>query len=117
MAVGPNVAGDTAVTDPVHLGIMWFVRPLWPLTLLPPLLHFLAGLALGLSARVIPPLWPRTAALVAVGVNGAATALENAYGMGVMGVGGWLLGSFLSALLMFIGIACVGWAVRRTAPG
>lgn len=103
MALAPNVAADTAITDPIHLGLMWFVRPHWPLTLVAPLLHLLAGVLLGIGTRLVPSMGPRVAALVAVAINGAATLVENLYGMGVMGAGGWLLGSGVSAALMLAG--------------
>ncbi|MGH2378523.1 MAG: hypothetical protein ACRDGT_08600 [Candidatus Limnocylindria bacterium] len=108
----PDLAGESAVTDPVWLGVMWFVRPRSLMVLVPPLLHFAAGAGLHVLGRRLMPLRPRTAALIAAGLNSAATAVENAYGAGVMGVGWWLIGSVLSAALMFLGIA----AARRIFP-
>jgi hypothetical protein len=111
----PTIAGDTAVTDPAVLGAMWFGRPRTLLVLLPPLLHFGAGMGVGFLGRLVPDVSTTTTALAAVSVNGAATLLENAYGAGVMGVGWWLLGSLISAALMLLGAGLARRATRRLA--
>ena len=118
----PTFAGDTAVTDPGVLGAMWFMRPRTLLVLLPPLLHLGVGAAVGLLGWCVPAIRTTPVVFVAVAINAAATLLENAYGAGVMGVGWWLLGSIISALLMLLGVAAIrlgGRALRhheRVAP-
>src|SRR5688572_1456335 len=108
----PSVAGDTAITDPVMLGAMWFMRPGTLLVIVPSLLHLGIGVGIGVLARLNAAVNTTAVILVAVGVNAAATLLENAYGAGVMGVGWWLIGSAVSAGLMLLGAA----VVRRLTP-
>lgn len=113
----PNVAGDTAITDPVILPFVPFSARSGMVVLVPPLLHLLAGGGLRLLGAFIPSVRPRSAALIAVTINGVATAAGNAYGAGVMGVGLWLIGSLVSVVLMFVGIAVAGLAIRGIRPG
>lgn len=114
LVAGPNLAGETAITDPVVLGAMWFVRPesVLPIAVLG--LHLAVGVGIGVVAWLFPVIAPRQAALSAVVVNGALTVVENGQGAGVMGVGWWLIGSVLSAAVLFVGIAAVR-AVRRAS--
>lgn len=108
LASAPSAYGDTAITDPVLLGVMWFGRPRTFLVLVPPLLHLLVGAGIGLLGRSSARIRTTTVALVAVVVNAAGTLVENGYGAGVMGVGWWLIGSVVSAVLMLIGASIVG---------
>lgn len=113
LASAPNVAGKTAITDPILLGAMWFVRPQSVFFLVPPVLHFAVGGGLRLLSQFARSLRPGNAALIAVGVNGAVTLVESGQGAGVMGVGWWVIGSGLSAILMLVGIAAAGSALGR----
>lgn len=111
LASAPAIAGDTAITDPVVLGVMWFVRPQSIMVIAPPLLHLVIGVAVGILGMNIRGIDPTVVILVAVSVNGAATVVESGSGAGVVGVLWWLLGTVLSAALMLIG----AWAARRVA--
>jgi hypothetical protein len=104
-AAAPAIAGDTAVTDPVALGVMWFVRPRTVLVIVPPLIHLAVGAGIGMLATTVRVIDTTLVVLAAVAVNGAATLVENAYGAGVVGVLWWLLGSVISAALMLLGAA------------
>lgn len=103
----PSSFGDTAITDPVLLGLMWFVRPQTFLVLVPPLLHFALGAGIGMLARLNARVLTTTVVLAAVAVNAAGTLVDNGYGAGVMGVGWWSIGSVVSAALMLLGVAVV----------
>ncbi|MGH2491407.1 MAG: hypothetical protein ACRDF9_07850 [Candidatus Limnocylindria bacterium] len=107
LLAAPSSFGDTAITDPVLLGVMWFVRPQTLLVLVPLLLHFAIGAGIGMLARLKADVRTTTVVLAAVAVNAAGTLVENGYGAGVMGVGWWLIGSVVSAMLMLLGAAIV----------
>lgn len=109
----PSVAGDTAITDPVVLGAMWFVRPRSILILVPPLLHIGVGASVGVLGQLFPAVKTTVVVLVAVAINAAATLVENGEGAGVMGVGWWLIGSLISAVLMLLGATVVRRITRR----
>jgi hypothetical protein len=118
LASAPAIAGDTAVTDPVVLGVMWFVRPQSITVLAPPLIHLGLGIGVGALGMLARAMHPTVVILTAVSVNGAATVVENGYGAGVVGVLWWLLGTALSAVLMLFGVRvarCVA-AMRAPAP-
>ena len=114
LASAPSAFGDTAITDPVLLGVMWFARPRTLLVLAPPLLHLTVGAGVGLLGRIDARVRTTTLVLAAVAVNAAATLVENGNGAGLMGVGWWLIGSVVSAALMLIGAAIVRRATART---
>lgn len=103
LASAPPIAGDTAVTDPVWLGIMWFVRPQSIIVVVPPLIHLGLGAGVGVLGMLVRATSPTVVILIAVSVNGAMTLLENADRGGLTGVLWWLLGSAISAALMLIG--------------
>lgn len=105
LAAAPSIAGDTAITDPVALGVMWFVRPRSVLVIVPPLIHLAVGAGIGALGRLVGAIDTTVVVLAAVAVNGAATLVENAYGAGVVGVLWWLLGTVISAALMVLGAA------------
>lgn len=109
----PSVAGDTAITDPVVLGAIWFVRPQSMLVLVPPLLHIGVGVSVGVLGQLFPAVKTTVVVLVAVAINAAATLVENGMGAGVMGVGWWLIGSLISAVLMLLGATVVRRITRR----
>lgn len=91
---------------------MWFVRPT-TLVFLAPALHVALGAAVGAPGRYAPSVRPVLVVSVAVAINAAATALPNAYGAGVMGVGWWAIGSVLSLVLMLVGLTPIGRVLRR----
>lgn len=103
----PSSFGDTAITDPVLLGLMWFVRPQTFLVLVPPLLHFAVGAGIGVLGRLNAGVMTTSVVLAAVAVNAAGTLVKNGYDAGVMGVGWWFIGSVVSAVLMLLGAAVV----------
>lgn len=105
LAAAPPIAGDTAITDPVWLGLMWFVRPQSMLVIVPPLIHLGLGAGIGVLRMLVRPMSSTGVILIAVSVNGAATLVENGYGAGVAGVLWWLIGTVLSAALMLVGAA------------
>jgi hypothetical protein len=107
LLAAPSVAGDTAITDPVMLGAVWFMRPASLLVLVPALLHFALGAGIGVLGRLNARVMTTTVALVAVAVNAAGTLVENGYAAGVMGVAWWFIGSVVSAALMLLGAAVV----------
>jgi hypothetical protein len=107
LVVAPPLAGDIAVTDPVLLGSVWFVRPQSLLIIVPPLLFLTIGAGIGVLGRFKTSVNTTAVVLVATAVNAAATLLENAYDAGVMGVGWWLIGSIVSAAFMLLGGAVV----------
>ena len=113
LAVAPPLAGDTAVTDPVWLGSIWFLRPVSLLVIVPPLLYLAIGVGIGVLGRLSSSVNTTIVVLVAVAVNAAATLLDNAYGAGVMGVGWWFIGSVVSAAFMLVGAAIVKRVKRR----
>jgi hypothetical protein len=105
LAAAPSVAGDTAITDPIALGVMWFVRPRTILVIVPPLIHLAIGAGIGLLSTYARAIDTTLVVVAAVAINGAATLLENAYGAGLTGVLWWLLGSGVSGALMLLGAA------------
>ena len=105
LVVAPPLVGDIAVTDPVLLGSAWFMRPQSLLVIVPPLLFLTIGAGIGVFGRFNSSVNTTAVVLVATAVNAAATLLENAYDAGVMGVGWWLIGSFVSAAFMLVGAA------------
>lgn len=107
LITAPSSFGDTAITDPVLLGAMWFVRPPSLLVLVPPLLHLAVGAGIGILGRLNAGVMTTSVVLAAVAVNAAGTLVENGYGAGVMGVGWWFIGSVVSAVLMLLGAAVV----------
>jgi hypothetical protein len=109
LVLAPALVGDIAVTDPVLLGSVWFMRPQSLLIVVPPLLFLTIGAGIGVLGRFNSSVNTTAVVLVATAVNAAATLLENAYGAGVMGVGWWLIGSIVSAAFMLLG----GAVVRR----
>lgn len=106
LASVPPSFGDTSITDPVVLGVIWFVRPgagTW-ISLVAAAIFLGIGALASLGQRASREFEPMPALVGVVGANGAATLLENAYGAGVMGVGWWLIGSIVSAALMWAGV-------------
>jgi hypothetical protein len=101
----PSIAGDTAITDPVALGVVWFVRPRTILVVVPLLIHLVVGAGIGVLGRFVRVVDTTLVVLAAVALNGAATLVENAYGAGVVGILWWLLGTVISAALMLLGAA------------
>ena len=114
LAAAPDM-GPVAISDPVLLGSIWFVRPSGASVVVPVLVHFCIGAGVGVLGRLVPSIRPQVVLLVTVAINGAATLLDNAYGAGVMGVGWWLLGSLMSAALMLVGAWLARQALRRPA--
>jgi hypothetical protein len=78
LAVAPPLVGDIAVTDPVLLGSVWFVRPQSLLTIVPPLLFLSIGAGLGVLGHLNSSVSTTAVVVVATAVNAAATLLENA---------------------------------------
>ncbi len=113
LVVAPSLASDIAVTDPVWLGFIWFMKPESLLVIVPPLLYLAIGAGIGALGRINISINTTAVVLVAVAVNAAATLLESAYAAGVMGVGWWLIGSVVSAALMLVGAAVVTRVTRR----
>lgn len=113
LAAAPSIAGDTAITDPVLLGLILFVRPQSILVLVPPLLHLSVGVGVGVLGLLVRTMSSTVVILAAVAVNGAATLVESGEGAGVVGVLWWLIGTVFSAAFMLFGAALV----RRLADG
>ena len=116
LAAAPAIAGETAITDPVVLGVMWFVRPQSIMVVAPPLIHLVIGGAIGILGVNVRGIDPTVVILIAVSVNGAATVVENGYGAGVVGLLWWLLGTVLSAALMLIGVRVARRMAAMRAP-